>query len=90
MKSPDKRGPNLSVIKSCTWNMEGLRLTTELYCLRVFLVHGTTAGYYNMDERDFLPGTGFSLSKISKQNLAGEGIAEVVKILKIYQIYRVA
>lgn len=36
-----------------------------------------------MDERDFLPGTSFSLSKISEQNPAGEGIAEVVMILKI-------
>lgn len=33
-----------------------------------------------MDERDFLPGTSFSLSK---NNSAGEGIAEVVKTQKI-------
>jgi len=60
--------------------MEGWRITTELYCLRVFLIHYTTADCYNMDEIDFLPGTSFSLSKLSEQNHAGEGIAELVKI----------
>lgn len=84
MKSSEKTEANLSSKVAQRYsNMERWRLITELYFLGVFLIHYTTAGWYNMDERDFLPGTSFSLSKISEKNPAGEGIAEVVMILKI-------
>lgn len=62
--------------------MEGLRLIRELYSLVVFLIHYTRAGYCNRDERDFLSGISFSVSKISTLDPAEVGIAEVVKILK--------
>lgn len=63
--------------------MEGLRLIIELYTLVVFLTHYTRAGCYNRDEKDFLSGISFIVSKISKLHPTAEGIAEVVKILKI-------